>query len=73
VILRCRSIHTFGMHAPIGVVALDASGKVIGTVVVPPRRVVGIRRARWIIEVPAGRLPAVGEPALLRRAGAAGE
>ncbi len=52
VLLPVRSIHTWGMREPIRVVAIDASGIVIATVIVSPRSVVRWTTARWILEVP---------------------
>jgi hypothetical protein len=59
-LLRTRSIHTFGMHAPIGVVALSNDGVVIRVAVVPPHRLFVARRARWMLEVAPTPLPEVG-------------
>jgi hypothetical protein len=58
--LRTRSIHTFGMHAPIGVVALSSDGIVTRAAVVPPHRLFVSRRACWTLEVPTHHLPEVG-------------
>ena len=60
-LLRCRSIHTFGMGVPIAVIALDAAGAVIGARVVRPRRIALFPRAAWVVEAPVRSLPAVGE------------
>lgn len=65
VLLRTRSIHTFGMHAPIGVVALSSDGIVTRATVVPPHRVFVARRARWILEVAPTPLPKVGSRLLI--------
>ncbi|HSG80255.1 MAG TPA: hypothetical protein VLD62_11790 [Acidimicrobiia bacterium] len=61
VLLRTRSIHTFGMRKPLGVVALDGDLVVRRSRAVPPRRVVVDLGASWILEIPDGHpLPAVG-------------
>jgi hypothetical protein len=60
-LLRTRSIHTFGMHAPIGVVALDKTGFVIRAAVVPPRRVLFAPTARWLLETASSHLPTKGD------------
>lgn len=61
-LLRCASIHTVGMAAPIDVAFLDANGRVV-------RRLTGIRpwrlgfggpRAAHALELPAGRLEETG-------------
>ena len=59
-LLEARSIHTFGMHAPIGVVALDKKGLVIRAAVVPPRRVLFAPTARWLLETASTDLPNKG-------------
>jgi hypothetical protein len=51
---RCRSVHTFGMRFALDVSFLDARGHVIAVIpAVPPRRVVGHRRAAAVLERPA--------------------
>ena len=51
---RCRSVHTFGMRFAIDVVFLDR-GRVPIAVrrAVPRNRVVGVRRAAAVLELPA--------------------
>jgi uncharacterized membrane protein (UPF0127 family) len=53
---RCRAVHTFGMRFPLELRFLDAAG---GTVSVrrsmPPRRFAFERRARAVLELPAGK------------------
>jgi len=75
-LIRGRSIHTFGMTAPIGVIALDAKGVVRRARIVPPSRAFFAPRARWIVETPGGAVPEVGETAVVacrgRASGAAG-
>jgi uncharacterized membrane protein (UPF0127 family) len=41
---RCRSVHTFGMSAPISVAFLDRAMRVIEVRRAPPRRIVTARR-----------------------------
>jgi uncharacterized membrane protein (UPF0127 family) len=49
-----RSVHTFGMRFPLDLLWLDARGEVLRVDrSVPPRRVVGCRAARSVIEVRA--------------------
>jgi uncharacterized membrane protein (UPF0127 family) len=55
-ILRCSSIHTFGMRFPLDVLFLDGDGAVLAARRdVSPRRVVSCRRASEVLEVPAGQ------------------
>jgi hypothetical protein len=64
VVLRARSIHTFGMLHRIGVIAVDGDGVVTATGVLPPRRLWTVPSAVSIIEVPpAAGLPVVGAAA----------
>jgi uncharacterized protein len=52
---RCRSVHTFGMRFTIDVVFLDDEGNALEVRHhVKPGRVVGCRRARAVVETPAG-------------------
>jgi uncharacterized membrane protein (UPF0127 family) len=54
-ILRCRSVHTFGMGFPLDLIWLDAEGAVVKvTRGVKPRRAATCLRARTVIEVNAG-------------------
>lgn len=68
-VLRTRSVHTFGMDTDLLVVALDAGGRVVAADVVTPRAVRVVRGATWIIELPAtAPRPDIGaELVLLRR------
>ena len=51
---RCRSVHTFGMRFPIDVIFLGAGGRVVRVAQrVGPRRVLGSRAARAVVEVRA--------------------
>ncbi len=59
-IRRCRCVHTFGMRFALDLIFLRADGTLAEVVrAVPPRRVVGCRAARHVIEVPAGGADAV--------------
>jgi hypothetical protein len=61
VLLRTRSVHTFGLRAPLGVVSLDDGLVVRRSAIVGPRRVVIDPGATWILELPVTRpLPGVG-------------
>jgi uncharacterized membrane protein (UPF0127 family) len=54
-IAPCRSVHTFGMRFALDLHWLDASGAVVRVDrAVAPGRVRACRRARAVIEVPAG-------------------
>ena len=51
---RCRSVHTFGMRFPLDVAFLDARGSVLERhQAVPPRRILGCRRAAAVAEMPS--------------------
>lgn len=54
----CNGIHTFGMRFPIDVLFLDAEGCVLRIVsALPPWRICGlVRKARAVVELPAGTL-----------------
>ncbi len=54
VLLDTSSVHTFGMNAPIELVALDGELRVVETRTVDPNRVVWVRSASHILELPAG-------------------
>ena len=48
---RCRSVHTFGVDAPIAAVLLDGGLEVLDVRTLPPRRVLFPRlRARHVLE-----------------------
>jgi uncharacterized protein len=49
-----RSVHTFGMGAPIVVAMLDRGYRVLRVKTVPPRRIVWSPRGRHILEAPVG-------------------
>ncbi|MEN8040458.1 MAG: hypothetical protein ABFR95_03050 [Actinomycetota bacterium] len=52
--LLTRSIHTFSMRHPLSIAILDGDGTVLATRRVEPRRVLGFRKPRWIIEMAPG-------------------
>ena len=60
-LIRCRSVHTFGMRVPIAAIAIDAAGVVLWSGILLPRRVVAVPRAAWFAETAAGPVPAAGE------------
>ncbi len=52
---RCRSVHTFGMRFALDLVWLDENGGVLEVAgEVEPRRFVGCRRARSVLETRTG-------------------
>jgi hypothetical protein len=54
-ILRCRSVHTFGMRFPLDLLWLDRDGQVVKvTRGLKPRRQATCVRARTVVEVNAG-------------------
>jgi uncharacterized membrane protein (UPF0127 family) len=55
---RCRSVHTFGMRFPIGVIYLDARYRVIDVAWMQPNRLARPRfRAKHVLEcMPNGRV-----------------
>ena len=69
-ILRCRSVHTFGMRFPIDLVWLDDEGTLRQVNrAVPPQRVVACRGATAVIETKAGDAEAAAAWAASRRSG----
>ncbi len=61
VLMAVRTVHTFGMRRPLGIVALDADRRVVMTEQLTPGRIARHRRARWYLELPAHRaLPPAG-------------
>ncbi|HEX2088113.1 MAG TPA: DUF192 domain-containing protein [Solirubrobacteraceae bacterium] len=57
-----RSVHTCGMRFPIDVVFLDAELRVVRVVRgLRPWRLAGARRARAVLELPAGGAGAIAE------------
>jgi len=60
-VLAARSVHGFGMRESLGVVSLDAAGRVRRVGVLRPGRLFWDRGACWVIELPTGRpLPPPG-------------
>ncbi|MBT8196889.1 MAG: hypothetical protein KJO84_00150 [Acidimicrobiia bacterium] len=60
-LMKARSVHTFGMAGPLRVAAIDPRGIVISSRIVAPGRVVWEPAAGWILEIdPADPGPAVG-------------
>jgi uncharacterized membrane protein (UPF0127 family) len=56
----CRSVHTFGMRFALDLVWLGDDGRPVRVDrAVPPRRARSCRRARAVVEVPAGQGEAV--------------
>ncbi len=72
VVLRCRSIHGFGMKVPLDVVALDGRGFILRSFVLQPRSIVHVPGAVWIAEMArSGReLPEPGTQLAVDRLGA---
>lgn len=58
--LTARSVHTFGMHRPISVIACDRNGRVLRAERLRPRRVFFAPGAALIIETFEPGLPKVG-------------
>lgn len=74
-LLRCRSIHTFGMGYPIDVAFVASDGRVmVSERAVGAGRVISCSAASWVLERPAcvgSRWPNVGDEVVaLARAGA---
>ena len=64
-LLRCRSVHTFGMRSAMSAVVFDREGVVLRAQVLSPRRVLWVRRAEWIAEIGFEALPEPGERAVV--------
>jgi uncharacterized membrane protein (UPF0127 family) len=61
VLLRVRSVHTFGLSKPISVFSTSRDGTVVEVRTLRPNRVAVFRGAEHLIELPDGRdLPLVG-------------
>jgi hypothetical protein len=56
-LMKGRSVHGFGMREPLLAVGLDDQTRVVGFRVLFPRRVVWIRGATRILELPVGAMP----------------
>lgn len=66
-LIRTRSVHGFGMSRRLTVIGLDPEGRVVAVRALDPRRVVTIRAATWMLEIPTETgAPDVGD--LLRLA-----
>src|SRR5690606_39775734 len=51
-LVRATSVHGFWLQAPLVVVALDASGRVIAAVRLERRRVVTVPGSEWMLDLP---------------------
>ena len=51
------SVHGFGMKEALLVIGLDADGRVLQSGTLRPRRILWIRGATQMLELPAGLLP----------------
>jgi uncharacterized membrane protein (UPF0127 family) len=61
-VLRARSVHSFGQRNPIQIVGLDAGMRVVATRTLVPNRISVIPSARMILELPEGSpVPMVAE------------
>jgi len=56
-LLKSRSVHSFGMKATLLVIALDAAGVVLATKALPPGRMLTMFDARHILELPGDAQP----------------
>jgi len=56
-LIRGGSVHGFGMRKPLLAIGLDGRRRVVGFRILHPRRVVWIRGAREVVELPIGPLP----------------
>lgn len=56
-LIKGASVHGFGMREPLLAIGLDDRRRVVGFRMLVPRRVVWIRRATEILELPIGPLP----------------
>lgn len=52
-LLRTRSVHSFGMKRPFLAVGLYRDGTVAASRLVPPRRLVYFPGCHWVLELPA--------------------
>ncbi|GEM_PF-2727290 len=61
-VLRSRSVHSFGQRAAMDIVGLDGAMRVLATRRLEPNRVALFPSARMIVELPAGSpLPALDD------------
>ena len=56
-LLRGSSVHSFGMHESLWIVALDESASVTSVRLLQPGRVVWMQGASWLLELPASMSP----------------
>lgn len=56
-LLRARSVHSFGMHEALGLVSLDGAGRVRRVGVLSPGGLFWDQGACWVIELPLSRPP----------------
>ncbi len=56
-LIKGPSVHGFGMREPLLAIGLDERRTVVGYRILVPRRVVWIRRAAEMLELPVGRQP----------------
>ena len=56
-LIKGQSVHGFGIREPLLAIGLDGRRRVVGFRVLFPHRVVWIRGAREIVELPIGPLP----------------
>jgi hypothetical protein len=52
-LIRTCTVHGFWLRAPIRIVGIGRDGIVVGVRLLGRRRVAWLRRARWILELPA--------------------
>ena len=58
VLMRCASIHTFGMRYPLDVAFVDGEGRVLlSQRALPPKRLLSVRNAFCVFERPSGDAP----------------
>lgn len=53
-LLRTRSVHSFGFRRRVLVVVIGDGGRLLGLRTMLPRRLVAVDRARWMAELPIG-------------------
>lgn len=62
VVLRTRTVHSFGQREPIEIVGIDAQMRVVTTRTLLPNRITLLSSARMILELPCGSpVPAVAD------------
>lgn len=61
ILIRGRSVHTFGLRSPIAVCAIDEAGRVLDHRILPVASLFRSSNAAWILELsPTAARPAVG-------------